>query len=92
MNNAKPSESKFSLVLRTFCAMPMFLILTVIFWELILGAWLLSDWLYERGWSALGFSAKIVAILLAALTVFLTLRVFVWWVVHLVRVIRGRET
>jgi hypothetical protein len=92
MSDTKPSESRVSLVFRTFMAFPMFLILTLIFWLLDLGAWLLSGWLYERGWSALGFSAKIVWIFLAMVTVFLTVRVFVWWVVHLIRVMRGRET
>ena len=92
MSDTKPSESRVSLVFRTFMAFPMFLMLTVIFWQLVLGAWLLSGWFYERGWSVLGLSAKIVWILLAGLTVFLTVRVFVGWVVHLIRVMRGRET
>ena len=92
MSDTKPSESRVSLVFRTFMAFPMFLILTVIFWMLGLGAWLLSAWFYERGWSALGFSAKILWILIAVLTFFLTVRVFVWWVVHLIRVMKGRET
>jgi magnesium-transporting ATPase (P-type) len=92
MKDTEPSESKVSLVFRTFMAFPMFLILTVIFWMLDLGAWLLSGWFYERGWSVLGFSAKIVWILLAVLTAFLTVRVFVGWVVHLIQVMRGRES
>lgn len=92
MSDTKLPESRVSLVLRTFCAFPMFLILTVIFWEIVLGVWLLSGWFYDQGWSALGFSAKVVSIVLAALTIFLTVRVFIWWIVHLVQVIRRRET
>jgi hypothetical protein len=92
MSDSKPSESRVSLVFRTFMGFPMFLTLTVVLWLLDLGAWLLSDWLYERGWPVLGFLAKIVWILLAVLTFFLTVRVFVWWVVRLIRVIRGRES
>lgn len=92
MNETKSSESRISLVFRTFMAFPMFLMLTVIFWLLDLGVWLLSGWFYERGWSVLGFSAKIVWILLAVLTIFLTVRVFIWWIVHLIRVIKGIES
>ena len=92
MSDTKLSESKVSLVFRTFMAFPMFLLLTVIFWFLVLGTWLLSGWFYERGWSVLGLSARIVCLLLAVLIVFLTVRVLVGWVIHLIRVIRGRET
>jgi hypothetical protein len=91
MSDAKPSESRVSLVLRTLCALPMFLILTVIFWELILGAWLLSGWFYSKGWSALGFSAKIIWVLLAALTVAATVMIFATWIIQLVRAIRGKD-
>ena len=92
MSDTKPSESRVSLVFRTFMAFPMFLILTVIFWQLVLGAWLLSGWFYERGWSVLGLSARILWILLAVLTSFLTVRVFFGWIVHLMRVIKGRDS
>jgi hypothetical protein len=92
MSDTRPTGSRVSLVFRTLMAFPMFLMLTVIFWLLDLGAWLLSGWFYERGWSVLGLLTKIVSILLAVLIVFLTVRVFVGWIVHLIRVIRGRET
>ena len=90
MSDAKPSESRVSLVLRMFFALPVFLIFTIIFWELVLGAWLLSGWFYSRGWSVLGFSAKAVWILLAVLTIAATVIVFVAWIIQLVRAIRGR--
>lgn len=68
----------------------MFLVLAILFWEIILCLWLLSDWFHERGWSVLGATATIVWMLLAALTLFFTVGVTVAWVVHLIRVIRGR--
>jgi hypothetical protein len=92
MKDASQLKSRASLVLRTFCAFPMFLVLTVLFWELVLGLWLLSDWCYAHQWPALGFSAKALCFILGALTIFLTLRVFVWWIVCLIRTIRGRQT
>jgi hypothetical protein len=92
MSDTKPSESRFSLVFRTIMAFPMFLILTVILWQLVLGAWLLSGWFYEKGWPVAGLLAKIVWILVAVLTIFLTVRVFIGWVAHLIRVMRGRKT
>lgn len=56
--NAATSESKVSLVFRTFMAFPVFLLLTVILWFLVLGVWLMSGWFDERGWSVFGtFSA-----------------------------------
>jgi hypothetical protein len=91
MSDAKPSESRVRLWLRTFCALPMFLVLTVIFWELVLGVWLLSGWFYARGWSGLGLAAQIVWITLAALTVAATVMIFVTWVIQLVRVCRGQD-
>ena len=91
MSDAKPSESRVSRVFRTFMGFPMFLVLTVIFWEIVLGVRLLSDWFYERNWTGLGLLAKIVWILLAVLTVFLTVRVFIGWIIMLIRVIKGRE-
>ena len=91
LSHSKPTWSRVSLVLRTFLALPMVLVLTIIFLELVLGFWLLSDWFNERGWSALGTAATIVWILLAALTLLLTVCVTVAWVVHLFRVMRGRE-
>jgi hypothetical protein len=92
MNDAKPSESRVSLVLRTFCALPVFLLLTVVFWELALGAWLLAAWFDDRGWPVLGFSATVVWAILVALTSVITVWGCIAWVVHLVRVARGRET
>lgn len=91
MSNAKPSESRVSLVARTFFALPMFLMLSVIFWELVLGAWLLSGWFYEKGWSVLGFSAKVVWMLLAVLTVAATVMIFVTWIIQLVRAFKGQD-
>jgi hypothetical protein len=92
MTDAKQSESIVSLVLRTFFALPAFLIISVIFWELVLGAWLLSGWLYEKGWRVLGLSAKVVGILLAALIIFATAKFFVGWILLIVRRIRGDKT
>lgn len=91
MSHSEPSRSRVSLVLRTILALPAFLVLTIVFWELVLCFWLLSDWFHERGWSALGTTATIVWIVLAASTVLFTVCVTVAWVVHLVRVTRGRE-
>ena len=78
-------------MLRTFFALPMFLIVTLIFWELVLGAWLLSRWFYEREWLVLGLSAKAVWMALAALTIAGTLTFFVTWTMALVRAFRGRN-
>jgi hypothetical protein len=89
MSDTKPPESRASLVIRSFFALPIFLILTVIFWEIVIGAWLLSGWFYDKGWLTLGCSTKTVAILLAALTVFLTAKVFVGWIIFMFRRIRG---
>jgi hypothetical protein len=92
MSDTKPTESRISLAVRTFCALPMFLILTVIFWEFVFGAWLLSRWLYEKEWPVLGLAAKVLMVVLALVTIYMTVVVFVGWIVQLVRVIRGRET
>lgn len=67
----------------------MFLVLTVVFWEFVLGVWLLSGWFYDKGWIVLGFSAKVVWILFAVLTIFLTVKVFVGWIIRMVQVIRN---
>jgi len=92
MSESKPPESRVSLAIRIFCALPMFLVLTVIFWEVVLGTWLLSGWLYETGWPGFGLAARVVAMLLGLLTVFMTVRVVLAWMIMLVRIIRGRET
>jgi hypothetical protein len=89
MSEARPPESRVSMIFRTFCVMPMFLMLTVIFWELVLGMWLLSGWFYEKGWNVLGFSTRVAWILLAVFTIFLTLKVFIGWIVRMIHVIRG---
>jgi hypothetical protein len=92
MNEPKPTESKVSLFFRMLCALPMFLVLTVIFWELVLGAWLLSRWFYDHGWNFLGASARVVWILLAGVTIYLTIMVFAGWVVGLIQIIRGSKS
>lgn len=91
MSDAKPSESRVGLVLRTFLALPVFLLLTVICWELVLCLWLLSDWLDVRGWPAFGMSARVIWIMLAVVTIIATAVGFFAWIGRLVRVIRGRE-
>ena len=91
MNGARTPESRVHRILRTLCALPIFLLLTVFFWELALGAWLLAAWFDDRGWSVLGWSATVVWMLLVASTIVITAWGCVAWVVHLVRVVRGRD-
>lgn len=69
----------------------MFLTLTVIFWEFALGAWLLSRWFFDTGWSVLGLLAKILEILLAVLTISITVIFLVGWIMQLIRVSKGRK-
>jgi hypothetical protein len=90
-NQSEPSESRASLVIRALFALPMFLVLTVIFWEVVLGAWLLSKWFYDQGWSWLGLSAKIVWIALGVLTVVVTVMGCAACLVGVFRAIRGKD-
>ena len=91
MSTAEPRpESRFVDLVRTFCALPMFLIITVLFWLLALHAWLLSEWCDVSGWSVLGVLPRVVALLLAALTTIGTGLFLVTWIGEMVRVIRGR--
>jgi hypothetical protein len=91
MTETKPAESKALLLFRAFCAFPLFVFLTIIFWEIVLGISLLSHWFYEHGWNILGFSAKVVWILLAVLTICITVMFFAGWILLLIRIIRGRN-
>jgi hypothetical protein len=66
----------------------MFLVLTVVFWLLALGAWVLSVWFDQSGWSVLGTAGRIVGLLLAALTAIGTGIFLVTWTVQMVRAFR----
>jgi hypothetical protein len=91
MTDTKPPESRVSLAFRVFGALAGFLILTVIFWELVLGALLFAGWLREKGWPAFGLVAKVFGVLLAVLMAIMTVTFFVAWVILLVRAIRDRK-
>ena len=84
-------ESRASELVRTFCALPMFLVLTVVFWLLALWGWVLSVWFDQNGWSVLGTAAQVVGLLLAALTAIGTGIFLVTWVGQMVRIVRGSE-
>ena len=89
MSTPKP-ESRAWLVFRSFAALPCFLIVTVIFWELAVGAGLLRSWAAGHGWSILGWCFRAIGIAIASVTVIGTVIVFVAWIVHMFRVIRGQ--
>jgi hypothetical protein len=88
-DNKKPTQSRANLVIRSFFALPVFLLLTIIFWEIIVSIWLLSNWFYDKGCPILGLSTKIAAIALAALTIFLTVKFFVGWIIFMFHRIKG---
>ncbi len=89
MSASKP-ESRVWLVFRTFAALPCFLIVTVIFWELALGAGLLGSWAAGHGWSLVGWCIRGIGIVIGLVTILATIVVFVAWVVQMARVIRGQ--
>jgi hypothetical protein len=92
MSNAKPqTPSKVSDVVRTFASLPMFLVLTVILWEMVIGAWLLSDWCYDKGWPVAGLSSKVLAIAIGAITAVATVRFIFGWIGWMIRAAKGSD-
>src|SRR4051794_12789397 len=88
---SKP-ESRGWAVFRAFGILPCFLILTVIFWELAVGAGLLGSWATGHGWSILGWCFRVIGIAIASVTAVASVIVFAAWIVHLCRVIKGHMT
>jgi hypothetical protein len=89
----KPSTSrpKACKAFRVLCALPLFLVLTVVFLELALGARLLAGWASDRGWTALGVCFKVAAIVTAVLTLTGIGVFFATWVAETARLVRGSE-
>ena len=78
--------------LRTFLALPAFVIVSVIPWLLSAHAFELSRQFYDAGRDTLGVAFNLAAIIMAAFTAFSTLWYLVIWLWMLARCIRGFMT
>jgi hypothetical protein len=78
--------------LRTFWALPAFLIVSLIPWLLSAHAFELSRKFYDAGRDTLGVAFRVAAIIMAAFTAFSTLWFLVIWLWMLARCIRGFKT
>ncbi len=91
MRVSKPPSRAWEVV-RAFGALPCFLVFSVIFWELAVGAELLAGWESGRGWSVMSMCFRGIGLLIGGLTLVGTVIFFVTWVFHMVRVIRGQSS
>jgi hypothetical protein len=71
---------------------PCFVLVTIIPWEIALGAKLLSDWLYAGRSGALGAVFKVAAILIAIFLAVATLVAFIIWLIVLTRAVLGLDS
>lgn len=86
------APSRVGEAVQAFASLPMFLVLTVIPWELAAGAWLSSRWLYERGWPLAGLSVGSLGVLIAAFTAAATVRFVYVWVGWMARAASGSDS
>lgn len=68
---------------------PLFLFGSIFPWLIVVGASLLSDWLYSIGWWPLGAAFRIVEAVLGLALIFGTAVFFFYWLVQVGRAVLG---
>lgn len=79
-------------IFRMLFAIPMFFVLLIIPWELILGLKLISDWLYDDHSRPLGLALKIVAVIASILLLVAMIAFFIACLVEIIRIALGKES